>query len=195
MNNKFKVGDRVKIIKKVIFDGWVRSMDEYIGKELVIDSIADKNEIKLDGWWFPSESIELVNADKKQHIHANSMKMYSEDAMETDEPWELWEYNNDTQERWYKMSSHPGWYKDFKYRRKQKTIKIGEFDVPEPVRNPLDKGETYYIADTSDDDPARMHWINDAIEHTWLNDGIIHLTKENAITHRDALLSFTKIRE
>lgn len=70
------------------------------------------------------------------HIHAESMALYAHDAATHERPWELWERapagSNDCS--WEAMQNHPSWGKSSWYRRKPKTIKIGEYDVPEPCR-------------------------------------------------------------
>ena len=61
---KFKVGDKVKVVRKVVSDncGWVLEMDESIGKEFTIVRITDYGNYELDEafWSFPPESLELV---------------------------------------------------------------------------------------------------------------------------------------
>lgn len=56
-----------------------------------------------------------------KHIHAEAMKQYAEDAMETDKPWERWEWldlypNNG----WCLCTDSPKWVNEVQYRRKNK---------------------------------------------------------------------------
>ena len=55
------------------------------------------------------------------HIHAKQMADYSEDALKTDRPWELWEFisKNDALIIWHILYDHPSWSVNEKYRRKQ----------------------------------------------------------------------------
>lgn len=53
------------------------------------------------------------------HIHAKAMADYSEDALKTDKPWELWEYNTKHSDDWYSFNKHPQWDDEILYRRKQ----------------------------------------------------------------------------
>lgn len=53
------------------------------------------------------------------HIHAQAMADYSEDALKTDRPWELWEFRYKSSDVWYCFSKHPEWHVNFIYRRKQ----------------------------------------------------------------------------
>jgi hypothetical protein len=76
---------------------------------------------------------------------------------------------------------------------KPKTININGFEVPEPVRKPLDNGESYYLAGiTKIDSDCVATWHNNLCDYNWLQKGLIHLTKEAAILHTKALLSFTE---
>lgn len=60
------------------------------------------------------------------HIHAELMKQYAEDAMQTDKPWELWEYSDDGGKTFYSLHSSLHWSCHAIYRRKQvqKTRKV-----------------------------------------------------------------------
>lgn len=69
----FKIGDRVKVVKKVEYgeEGskcyWVEEMDSYIGHEFVVDGI-DKFGLELKDvlWTFPPASLSLVTTSNKQ---------------------------------------------------------------------------------------------------------------------------------
>ena len=77
-----------------------------------------------------------------------------------------------------------------------KTIRIGEYDVPEPVREPLEKDTEYWIAHFSLEGLAnRFKWYSDKFDNRVLKNGLIHLTKEDAVIHAKALLSLTKAAE
>ena len=74
------------------------------------------------------------------------------------------------------------------------TININGYDVPEPVKEPLEDGQLYHTASflSNDGAPYVETWCNDTIDNQYLNDGLIHLTQENAEIHIKALKSFTK---
>ncbi len=61
---KFKVGDKVKVVRKYVADncGWVSSMDKSIGKEFTIGRITPLGNYEFEEtcWSFPPESLELV---------------------------------------------------------------------------------------------------------------------------------------
>lgn len=62
----------------------------------------------------------------KAHPHAESMKLYAEDAAETDKPWERWEFRRPGSKRgncWVSFTGlgdqpHPSWSDGCEYRRK-----------------------------------------------------------------------------
>jgi len=84
-------------------------------------------------------------------------------------------------------------YHPHRYRVKTKTITIGTFEVPEPVREPLERGQGYYLADTaSDDGVTKWYWDGGDTDNIWLKRGLIHLDEGAAHLHAEALLSFTK---
>lgn len=86
---------------------------------------------------------------------------------------------------------------DKQYRRKLKTISIGNYDVPEPLRT-MNQGELYYVlmlAARDDELYVRQRFDCSAIERLWLKRGLCHATKEAAELHAKALLSFTQMED
>ena len=123
------------------------------------------------------------------HKHAALMMQYAQDAQETETPWERWQVLRDG--TWYTMLDYPLWHCSLEYRRKPKTIRIGEFDVPEPVREPLEEGQKCWTPDVPF--AAReLVWCGGSYDKFLLEAGLIHLTREAAQQHVDALLSFTR---
>ena len=125
-------------------------------------------------------------------IHADLIAQYLEDANECEQPWLRWQYKHPLSDEWMDAISPLPFDPGYAYRRKPRTIRIGEFDVPEPVREPLVWGQEYWVARVLDDGAVKYTWHDDAVDSLWLADGLIHLTKEAAQIHIDALLSFTK---
>jgi hypothetical protein len=79
--------------------------------------------------------------------------------------------------------------KGWEFRRKQKTIKVNGFDVPEPLREPLKNNVNYCIPDPKMEDLFDYQtWTGHRLDMVWLSRGLIHLTKENAIAHAKAML-------
>jgi len=125
-----------------------------------------------------------------KHPHAESMRLYAQDAMETDKPWERWEFCE--RGSWRTLADHPLWILRAEYRRKRKTININGYEVPEPVREPLEMCVTYFLPNLAAG-PCKLYWNNDTSDTAWLAAGLIHLTPEDADLHKKALLSFTRM--
>ena len=123
------------------------------------------------------------------HIHAESMKLYAEDAAETEKPWERWQTRMEEEVDWISLTVHPSWYTDQEFRRKPTTITIGGEEVTEPVREPLDEGETYWVASMFCGDlPYFTQWYCDDTDMKILRLGLVHRTKEDAVAHAKALI-------
>ena len=78
---------------------------------------------------------------------------------------------------------------NFTVRRRPRTIKIAEVEIPEPMREPPPVGTTYWLADPLHRSKAsREQWDGHRFEHGWLRRGLCHLTKEAAETHARTLI-------
>ena len=128
------------------------------------------------------------------HIHAAAMAEYAKDAIETDKPWERWEFFSLHNQEYKTLDGHPIWHEDIKYRRKSKVILINGHEVPEPHRTPLKVGEVYWAL-TLFSSATSLRWQGDVIDFGYLKNGFIHLTKEAAEKHFNALKSFTAQKE
>lgn len=83
-------------------------------------------------------------------------------------------------------------FDDDEYRLKPSFIDINGHQVPEPVREPLQMGQEYWII-TLGYGACHHEWSGTDQEiHCWLERGLIHLTEEAAEAHIAALLSFTQ---
>ena len=83
----------------------------------------------------------------------------------------------------------------YEYRIKPKTIRIGEYDVPEPMREMPALGTTHYVVDTvTPNSPRKYAWVGDTADIGWFNLGILHSTRDAAVLHAKALLSLTEVR-
>ena len=127
------------------------------------------------------------------HIHAAAMAEYAKDALETDKPWERWEFCHMRGE-YQSLHNHPEWVENNEYRRKPKVILINGHEVPEPHRTPLKVDEVYWAL-TLFGSATSLHWRDDDFDNSYLENGFIHLTKEAAEKHFNALKSFTAQKE
>ena len=121
------------------------------------------------------------------YIHAELMAQYAEDAKQHDRPWELWQHR-DHLGVWVDCTTHPGWYKDHPYRRKPQTIMIGEYEVPEPCREPLRSGQKFWAVNPFAG-PQGFTWDGSKEDHQALKSGFVLLTEEAAEKHYEAFKS------
>ena len=128
-----------------------------------------------------------------KHPYAENMALYAQDAMETDKPWERWQFRVLDGDPWVDCTVSISWGLDLQYRRKPRTITINGIEVPEPVREPLEIEQKYFFPYPAYTDRTDWYeWSGDSVDNQLLNDGLIHLTEEAARAHAEALLSFTK---
>lgn len=125
------------------------------------------------------------------HVHAHLMSLYAEDAMKHDQPWYLWEYSGDNQ-TWYPCPSHPGWSSDHHYRRKPRTVKIGEYEVPEPHKVALQRGQEYFVPNVSTAGTTHRVWYDDPRDTHALESNLVHLDIRAAAIHAKALAKVSK---
>lgn len=130
------------------------------------------------------------------HVHAKLIQQFAKDAMEYDDPGKLWEVYYDCGDNWNSFSPHnnPGFNDAYLYRRKQETININGHNVPKPLKIDDIEGSNmiYYVPSFS--------YITNYIELSdkssdiryFAKKGLLHKTKEAAIAHARALISFTE---
>lgn len=80
-----------------------------------------------------------------------------------------------------------------KLRIKPTTININGHEVPHPVREQLENGDSYFVVTRLEPCGVRcLYWTSGPIDLQMLSLGLIHITQEAAIAHVEALLSFTR---
>ena len=126
-----------------------------------------------------------------KHKHAELMMQYAQDAMETDKPWELWEYSHASSNGWRNLDKMPSWRIGNDYRRKPKMISVtlmnGEVvSWPAPHRTELEYGDSYFYVGV-DGSVVVESWDCIAWDSDILSNGWLHLTKEAAEQHSHAL--------
>ncbi len=122
------------------------------------------------------------------HKHAAAMALYAQDAAETEAPWLRWECKG-TGPCWLDLGEHPAWHFTWDYRRKPRTIRIGERDVPEPMRVAPQEGTMYWMPAFSGHlHASTTYWDGCEFDEDMLKHGFTHTTKEAAIAHAEALI-------
>ena len=126
-----------------------------------------------------------------KHIHAENMALYAQDAQETPEPWERWEFNS-IGRKWSQLTSSPTWVTSIQYRRKPKMLSVtlasGEVvSWPAPHCTELEYGDSYFYFVPTHGDIVLKKWDCAPWDRNTLSNGYIHLTKEAAEQHAAAL--------
>ena len=118
------------------------------------------------------------------HIHAELMAQYAEDAKKYNEPWKMWQ--NGDGNTWSDCTTHPYWLTTHVYRRKPRTIKIAGYEVPEPVREPLRRGQKFWAVNPFLG-PQAFTWLSSPMLQHALESGFVHLSKEDAQQYYEVL--------
>ena len=126
-----------------------------------------------------------------KHKHAELMMQYAQDAMETSEPWELWEYSHASSNGWRNLDKMPSWRIGNEYRRKPKMISVtlanGEVvSWPEPHKGDLNVGQHCYLV-KNNGDVEHVCFAIHSHNNMAVMFGMVHLTKEAAEQHSHAL--------
>ena len=124
------------------------------------------------------------------HIHAELMAQYAEDAKVHDEPWKLWQHGDHGD--WTNCSNHPCWFSDQSYRRKPRTIRIGDIEVPEPCKFALKYKQEYFVPNVSTAGTHRYVWEHSHLDHHALVSNLVHLDRKSAALHAKALAEVSK---
>lgn len=124
----------------------------------------------------------------KGHKHAEMMAEYAKIAAGHEKPWCFLEYLDESG-KWLALDTHPEWGLDTEYRLKTCTIRIGEIDVPEPMRSAPEIGACYYAVDIfSARKYINSQWQAVGTDIRRLELGFCHKTAEAAIAHAKALI-------
>lgn len=86
-----------------------------------------------------------------KHPHAELMKLYAEDAMTTNKPWQLWVYRNRADAHWSRCTSSPIWSEAYEYKRSPKKVFIQGIGFHQPY-NPsaaVDAEDKFYTISIS----------------------------------------------
>ena len=122
------------------------------------------------------------------HKHAHLMAQYAQDAMETDKPWDRWQFRVLDTEGWLDCASGTGFSDLCEYRRKPRTLTYS-VTIPEPLRNAPKVGETYYASSLPTEDfYIAYEWLGHMTDRRWLKRGLCFKTEEDAIAAAKAML-------
>ena len=122
------------------------------------------------------------------HKHAENMRLYAQDAAETDKPWERWEVKINNGE-WCELNGNPNWVEDWGYRRKPQVISVGRHEFPKPITRELNGGTDYFYVRVGDTcfEVSSDNWIGSAYDLMRLESRRVHPTREAAQAHANVL--------
>lgn len=130
------------------------------------------------------------------HPHAENMRLYAEDAAETDRPWRFWQVRDRDYlgilMDWSICANHPEWRPEAQYRRKPRTVTItgpgGTFEYPEPMREAPECGTIYHVPVSNAALQREMthNWNGDRADYKLLRMQVCHTTIEAAQQHARA---------
>lgn len=75
---------------------------------------------------------------------------------------------------WIALEAEPVWNRGCSYRIKPRTIRIGDIDVPEPVREPLMNGDIYYYPSNTNGVMSATWW-GDTSDRNRLRHNMVHV--------------------
>lgn len=112
------------------------------------------------------------------------------------------QYYHEAADEWVTQSSEltlqeiaSGEYSPEEYRVKPRTIRIGDYDVPEPLRVAPEAGQLYYVPTPHwDDGYVAFMWEGNIFDLRQLRNGHAHSTEEAATLHSKAIISLTKVK-
>lgn len=135
------------------------------------------------------------------HPAADILQQLAEEARVNPKPWGEFQRRVDPGEKWEDCRSLLSlcWHlANEEVRRRPRTIRIGECDVPVGIQKPPGPRTPYYVADPSAVNYQRgdYRWGGSSVLETMpLERGLIHLDPESAATHGRALASLTAQEE
>jgi hypothetical protein len=120
------------------------------------------------------------------HPHAASMLLYAQDAAETDKPWERWQVARPgPSPKWFGFDAvegdaeaFPTWDVACIYRRKPKTIRVGEVDVPAPLRVAPERMQLAYLVNMIAGSVNTVRW--EPCYESYLARGLVYLNEADA---------------
>ena len=94
--------------------------------------------------------------------------------------------------KWIDKEAWTTFQNGLKYRIKPRTIRIGDYDVPEPMREAPEVESQYWVADPALESLCWAYtWRDDATDAFFMNRNVCHSTREAAELHAQALISLT----
>jgi hypothetical protein len=106
---------------RVAFESGSAVVMMFDGKEVTFDKTWGAEFTPYYGEVPDGATFKILPPALKNHKHAEAMMEYAKDAMETDKPWERWEFQTPGygSKSWTHLCIHPIWSEDKIYRKKE----------------------------------------------------------------------------
>lgn len=127
-----------------------------------------------------------------KNVHAELIRQYAEDWMETKTPYDRWQYKNRVTEKWVRMQDHPNWDSMVEYRRHVPRELFGVF-IADCVTQVPANGTVYYIPSLETIcGYDRRTWCGLDADLSNLERKLIYTDPDDAAKHAKVLLGFVK---
>lgn len=129
-----------------------------------------------------------------KHAENGNMRLYYEDALESETPWDRWEWKRSgkySSQDWANLNESPRWASSHQYRRKPRMLSINDKEFPEPCRVEPERDVQYWWPSLVGTVNSRI-WTDGHVDNNILANGALHLTQEAAQQHLDAILAVTR---
>lgn len=130
------------------------------------------------------------------HPAAGILQQIADEARVNPEPWREFEWRVDRIDDWKQcvgLTDVVHAAEEYQVRRRPRTIRIGEYDVPVSLREPLEDDTRVWVADLCHPNfcfPLNYCSVSEYCERA-LQRGLIHIDPEAAAIHGRALVSLT----
>ncbi|OAM33541.1 hypothetical protein A7Q01_00885 [Eikenella sp. NML96-A-049] len=123
------------------------------------------------------------------HKHAENMMLYAQDALETETPWERWEWREFGDQSFIQCVQHPSWRDSYEFRRKPQVIRVGRHEFPKPITEAPPFWTDYFYITAVDTcfTVCSDNWAGEIHDRWRLIGNRAHLSQEAAQAHADVL--------
>ena len=123
------------------------------------------------------------------HPHWQRMIEYGEDSKTDPEAWRGWQFRDFGTLEWQPLIDVPIWNEQAEYRRFPRMCTLGDMEYPEPVKEPLEMGEKYFLVNAVfPKSPPTHKWGGYPHEMRRLSLRLIQRTEQGAIAQGLAMI-------
>lgn len=186
-------GDKLYWDPKIASALEVRGMitDYVLGVPVIVFTSGARFPLKSVSWTSPKPAPSF-HVEGKGVFPGDEVYYYGSDSLRWGKKFRVTEHARVIDE-YDIVCSLENYTKDADTFRLTKQCVIGDRFFPEPVREPLSEGITYYTPQlTTRGGYTAFTWYGETADHAYLRNGLIHLTKEAAVDHTEALKALSR---